>query len=78
VFAVTSYDGKVLVSITSCREMMPDPSFFAHCIRESFQELLAIAEKRKGASPLPRVRGSRRRQPGGGGRKQRLKRARAT
>jgi WS/DGAT/MGAT family acyltransferase len=77
VFAVTSYDGKVLVSITSCREMMPDPSFFAHCIRESFQELLAIAENRKGASSLPRARGRGRRQPGEGGRKQRVKRARA-
>jgi WS/DGAT/MGAT family acyltransferase len=57
VFAVTSYDGKVLVSITSCREMMPDPGFFAHCIRESFQELLAIAERRKKKGPLPRKRG---------------------
>jgi hypothetical protein len=26
--------------------MVPDPEFFAQCIRDSFQELLAIADKR--------------------------------
>ena len=40
VFAVTSYDGRVVISPTSCREQMPDPEFFAQCLRESFQEYL--------------------------------------
>ncbi len=45
VFAVTSYDGKIFISPTSCREQIPDPEFFALCIRESFQEYLALAAK---------------------------------
>ena len=30
VFAVTSYDGRIVVSPTSCRDLMPDPERFAH------------------------------------------------
>jgi WS/DGAT/MGAT family acyltransferase len=47
VFAVTSYDGRLLISATSCREQIPDPEFFALCIRESFQEYLELASKPK-------------------------------
>jgi WS/DGAT/MGAT family acyltransferase len=43
VFAVTSYDGRIIISPTSCRELMPDPEVFAQCVRDSFQELLAAA-----------------------------------
>ncbi len=42
-FAVTSYDGRIIISPTSCRELMPDPERFAQCLRDSFQELLALA-----------------------------------
>jgi WS/DGAT/MGAT family acyltransferase len=42
-FAVTSYDGRIVISPTSCRELMPDPEAFAQCLRDSFQELLARA-----------------------------------
>jgi diacylglycerol O-acyltransferase len=56
VFAVTSYDGKIIISPTSCREQIPDPEFFALCIRESFQEYLELglaaeaqAQKKRGA-----------------------------
>jgi len=45
VFAVTSYDGKIIISPTSCREQIPDPEFFALCIRESFQEYLELANR---------------------------------
>jgi hypothetical protein len=48
VFAVTSYDGKIIISPTSCREQIPDPEFFALCIRESFQEYLGLASRRPG------------------------------
>jgi len=47
VFAVTSYDGMIIISPTSCREQIPDPEFFALCIRESFQEYLELASKPK-------------------------------
>jgi hypothetical protein len=47
VFAVTSYDGMIFISPTSCREQLPDPEFFAQCIRDSFQDLLAVADERQ-------------------------------
>ena len=39
--ALLSYCGKFNISINACREMMPDPSFYADCLRESFNELYA-------------------------------------
>jgi len=56
VFAVTSYDGMVFISPTSCREMVPDPEFFAQCIRDSFQELLAIADRPKRRRKKPSIK----------------------
>jgi WS/DGAT/MGAT family acyltransferase len=56
VFAVTSYDGKIIISPTSCREQIPDPEFFALCIRESFQEYLEIADSSVAAPRKPRPR----------------------
>ena len=56
VFAVTVYDGRVVISPTSCRELMPDPQAFTQCVRDSFQEMLALAGKPArppaGAKPL--------------------------
>jgi WS/DGAT/MGAT family acyltransferase len=60
VFAVTSYDGKVIVSPTSCREQMPDPEAFAQCVRDSFQEYLALA---RGAGRASRRRPAKPRAP---------------
>ena len=48
VFAVTSYDGRIIISPTSCREQIPDPEYFALCIRESFQEYLELAVRSAG------------------------------
>jgi WS/DGAT/MGAT family acyltransferase len=65
VIAVTSYDGRIIISPTSCREQMPDPEFFAQCIRDSFQEYLGLAERpkkplvrRKSTSARPRPKPS--------------------
>ena len=44
VIAVTSYDARIIISPTSCRELMPDPAHFAQCIRDSFQEYLALTQ----------------------------------
>ena len=41
--AVTSYNGKMIVSITACRNMMPDPEFYRQCLVESFEEMMAAA-----------------------------------
>jgi WS/DGAT/MGAT family acyltransferase len=54
VFAVTSYDGRIVISPTSCRDLLPDPEVFAQCIRDSFQEYLAAAEQKPRAVPRPR------------------------
>ena len=53
VFAVTNYDDKIIVSFTSCDELLPDPEAFALCLRDSFQEYLALAQ-------APRVRPAKR------------------
>lgn len=39
--AIGSYCGQFVISATSCREMMPDPGFYAQCLQQSFDELLA-------------------------------------
>ena len=36
-----SYHGTMWICATACREMMPDPGFYAQCLRESFDELVA-------------------------------------
>jgi WS/DGAT/MGAT family acyltransferase len=56
VFAVTSYDGKVIVSPTSCREQMPDPEVFAQCVRDCFQDYVALARARTRARAKPPAR----------------------
>jgi WS/DGAT/MGAT family acyltransferase len=66
-FAVTRYDGRVVISPTSCRELMPDPEAFALCLRDSFQEYLALAaakhenarKQRKAAPEFQPVRSAR-------------------
>ena len=54
VFAVTSYDGRIVISPTSCRDLMPDPEAFAQCLRDSFQETLAIAARAPEPAPRPK------------------------
>lgn len=44
IFPVLSYCGRITISFTSCREILPDPDFFESCIRESFNQLLVAAE----------------------------------
>jgi hypothetical protein len=58
-FAVTSYDGKIIVSPTSCREQMPDPEVFAQCVRDCFQEYLAVARARAKAAARPQTKPAR-------------------
>ena len=45
-----SYDGRLTVSFTACRAMMPDPAFFAQCLNESFADIAAAAAKRHAAA----------------------------
>ena len=43
IFPVFSYCGSIMISLTACREMMPDPEFFGQCLDDSFDELKAAA-----------------------------------
>jgi WS/DGAT/MGAT family acyltransferase len=36
---IVSYCGELCISFTACREMLPDPAFYARCLQESFDEL---------------------------------------
>ncbi|WP_390585064.1 wax ester/triacylglycerol synthase family O-acyltransferase [Erythrobacter sp. MTPC3] len=40
---VQSYVDEAIISFTACRDIMPDPDFYAECIQESFDEMLAAA-----------------------------------
>lgn len=37
--ALSSYCGEIAVTVTACRNMMPDPLFYRQCLEESFDEL---------------------------------------
>jgi diacylglycerol O-acyltransferase / wax synthase len=43
---VQSYCSEATISFTACRNLMPDPEFYAQCIEDSFQELLAAAREK--------------------------------
>jgi len=44
---ITSYNGQISFSVTSCRRTLPDVSFFMECINLSFEELKNVAESEK-------------------------------
>jgi hypothetical protein len=43
-----SYHGTLWICAVACRDMMPDPAFFADCLRGSFADLVTAA-----AAPSP-------------------------
>jgi WS/DGAT/MGAT family acyltransferase len=42
--AVTSYCGEIRITVTACREMLPDPAFYANCLKQSIDEYIALGE----------------------------------
>jgi hypothetical protein len=42
-FPVFSYCGQITISVNACRNMVPDPEFFAACLQSSADELLGAA-----------------------------------
>ena len=40
---VTSYNGMISISFQACRNMMPDPEFYAKCLQQSYDELKQAA-----------------------------------
>ena len=53
-----SYAGTLWICAVSCREMLPDPAFFAACLRESFEDLKrgAAVHAERAAPPPPAQR----------------------
>jgi topoisomerase IA-like protein len=47
---VQSYVDEAYISFTACRDIMPDPDFYAQCLQDSFDELLAAA---RGVGTVP-------------------------
>jgi WS/DGAT/MGAT family acyltransferase len=43
--AVTSYCGQIGIAVTSCREMLPDPAFYAECLQASYDEIYEAASR---------------------------------
>lgn len=41
---VQSYVDNAIISFTACRDILPDPEFYAQCLQESFDDLLAAAQ----------------------------------
>jgi diacylglycerol O-acyltransferase len=65
-----SYNGVLWISAVACRNMMPDPGFYADCLRASFEALMAAIEAlperaaaRAVAQPASRKRAPARRAP---------------
>jgi diacylglycerol O-acyltransferase len=47
-----SYDGVLALTAVACRNMLPDPAFFAECLRASFVELTAAAAAAAGGGKM--------------------------
>jgi len=45
-----SYCGRFNISVSACREMLPDPAFYAQCLQESFEEHLQASMPKKPTS----------------------------
>ncbi len=56
VHAILSHEEGLSISIAACREMLPDPAFYADCINASFNELLAASKNGAPAKRKPAAR----------------------
>lgn len=52
-FAVSSYCGKLFISLTSSPVLVPDPEYLNACLSESFAETLQVAQKRLATTSKP-------------------------
>jgi hypothetical protein len=52
-----SYHGTLWMCAVACRDMVPDPGFFADCLRASFADLVAAAEKASAKAADPAAAG---------------------
>lgn len=47
--SIGSYCGQLMISVTACREMMPDPEVYQQCLIRSFEEMKAAVLKKSRA-----------------------------
>jgi diacylglycerol O-acyltransferase len=60
-----SYRGVMWISAVACRNMMPDPGFYADCLRESFESLMTAVDALPAATGrAPAKKTAARRTPG--------------
>ena len=79
VFSVTGYGNTIVVSFTACAEQLPDPEVLAQCIRDSFQDYLALARQvLPAANPSPPLKTPRRRKAAGTAARPATRRAKAS
>ncbi len=50
---VQSYVKEATIAFTACRKIMPDPEFYAQCIQDSFDEMLAAAQQAETSGDAP-------------------------
>jgi diacylglycerol O-acyltransferase / wax synthase len=55
IHVVLSYDGRISIGVTTCREMLPDLDVYVAHLRAAYDELAALAEKAGGAPPARRA-----------------------
>ena len=60
VFSVTNYGETLVLSFTACNEQVPDPDVLALCLRDSFQEYLALVQAPPKPSKPPKQRQTKR------------------
>jgi diacylglycerol O-acyltransferase len=56
VFSVTGYNDTIVISFTSCAEQLPDPEVLAQCLRDSFQEYVALVQRAARRKPRSATR----------------------
>ena len=44
IHVIFSYCGDVMLTFTACRDMLPDPAFYAQCLEDSYAELVKAIE----------------------------------
>ena len=56
---VFSNSGRITISFTSDRTIMPDPEHYADCIQDSFEEMLAATSRKPGERAAPEAKKKR-------------------
>ena len=60
IITAISYNGELVLSFTSCREITPDPEFLVACAKRSFQELKKAAAPQEKSKPKTAAGAARR------------------